>query len=83
MSTKWAFDGIENNHYVYRGKDCMKKFCESLKELESYVRGHCHYAGKYGGVAHSTCRLRYSIPQEILIAFHNGSNYEYYFTISS
>ena len=21
----WAFDGIENKHYVYRGEDCMKK----------------------------------------------------------
>ena len=23
---------IKNKHDVYRGKDCMKKFCESLKE---------------------------------------------------
>ena len=23
---------MENKHDVYRGKDCMKKFCESLKE---------------------------------------------------
>ena len=83
MSTIWAFNAIENNHYVYRGKDCMKKFCESLKELESYVKGHGHYADKYGGVAHSTCSLRYSITQEIHRAFHNGSNYDYYFTISS
>ena len=26
------FKSIENKHYVYRGKDCMKKFCESLRE---------------------------------------------------
>ena len=32
MSTIWSFDGIENKHVVYRGKDCMKKFCESLRE---------------------------------------------------
>ena len=30
VSTIWAFDGIENKHDVYRGKDC--KFCESLEE---------------------------------------------------
>ena len=24
-----SFKGIENSHDVYRGKDCMKKFCES------------------------------------------------------
>ena len=23
---------IENKDHVYRGKDCMKKFCESLRE---------------------------------------------------
>ena len=25
----WTFDVIENRHDVYRGEDCMKKFCES------------------------------------------------------
>ena len=32
MSKIWAFDGIENNHDVYRGKDCMNKFCKTLRE---------------------------------------------------
>ena len=32
MSTIWAFDHIENKHTSYRRKDCMKKFCESLRE---------------------------------------------------
>ena len=32
MSTISTYDGIENKHDVYRGKDCMKKFCESLRE---------------------------------------------------
>ena len=32
MSTIWTFDGIKSNHDVYRGKDCMKKFCESVRE---------------------------------------------------
>ena len=27
--TIWTFDGIENKHDVYRGKDCIKKFCIS------------------------------------------------------
>ena len=30
MSTIWAFDHIENKHILYRGKDCMKKFWDSL-----------------------------------------------------
>ena len=28
-----SFRSIENKHDVYRGKNCMKKFCESLREL--------------------------------------------------
>ena len=32
MSTIWTFDHIENKHSLYLGKDCMKKFCESLRE---------------------------------------------------
>ena len=32
MSTIWAFDDIENKHTLYRGKDCMKKLCKSLRE---------------------------------------------------
>ena len=32
MSTMSAFDTIENKHSLYRGKDCMKKFCISLRE---------------------------------------------------
>ena len=32
MSTIWAFDHIEKNHTLYFEKDCMKTFCESLRE---------------------------------------------------
>ena len=32
MSTISSFKSIENNHDVYRGKDCIKTFCESLRE---------------------------------------------------
>ena len=32
MSTILSFTSIENKHDVCRGKDCMQKFCESLRE---------------------------------------------------
>ena len=32
MSTISSFRSIENKQDVYRGKDCMKKFCEFLRE---------------------------------------------------
>ena len=33
MSAISSFRSIENKHDVYRVKDCMKKFCESLREI--------------------------------------------------
>ena len=32
MSTISSFRSIENKHNVYRGKDCLKIFCEYLRE---------------------------------------------------
>ena len=32
MLTIWVFDHIENKHTLYCGKDCMTKFCESLRK---------------------------------------------------
>ena len=32
LPTISSFRSIENKHDVYRGKDCMKKFCEFLRE---------------------------------------------------
>ena len=45
------------------------------------VRDHCHYTGKYREAAHDICNLRYKIPKEISVVFHNGSTYDYKFTI--
>ena len=123
MSTIWGFDHIEDKHTLYRRKDCVKKFCASLREhtkniidfekkkmllltteeLESHqdakdcyicgkrtlkkfknyrkVRDHCHYTGKYRGAAHSICNLKFNVPGEIPVVFHNSSNYDYHFII--
>ena len=32
MPTIWAFGNIENKHTFYRGEDCIKKFCTSIRE---------------------------------------------------
>ena len=37
MSRISAFDHIENKYTLYRGKDCMKKFCESLREHKKII----------------------------------------------
>ena len=114
MSTISSFKDIKNRHDVYRGKDCMTKVCESLREHkiinfkkknmksltneqqdscenekicyickgkfeEKYaknkkyrkVRDYFHYTVEYSGGAHSMCNLKYSIPKEVAIIFHN------------
>ena len=121
--TSCPFDESRNKLNYYRGKDCMKKFCEDLRihatkiinyekkkiipltteekinyndqkvcficnkefdtiEKKNYkVRDHCHYTGKYRGAAHNICNLRYKVPKEIPVVFHNGSTYDYHFII--
>ena len=59
---------------------CKKEFDKSDKKHHK-VRDHCHYSGKYRGAAHNICNLRYEIPKEIPIVFHNGSTYDYHFII--
>ena len=120
-----SFHKSKNECNYYRGKDCMKMFCNDLKdqalkiinyrkkemipltneEKESYenqknchiyekefstdnkdkkyhkVRDHCHYTGKHSGAAHNNCNLRYKIPKEIPVVFHNGSTYDYHLII--
>ena len=36
---------------------------------------------RYRGAAHDICNLRYKIPKEIFVMFHNGSTYDYHFII--
>ena len=35
MPTILSFKSIENNHDVYRGRGCMKKFSKSLKRTHN------------------------------------------------
>ena len=58
---------------------CKKEFSTDKKYCK--VRDHCHYTGQYRGAAHSICNLRYQIPKEIPVVFHNGSTYDYHFII--
>ena len=59
---------------------CKKEFDTNDKKHHK-VKDHCYYTGKYRGAAHNICNLRYKIPKEILIVFHNGSTYDYHFII--
>ena len=68
---------------------CQKEFdtidmtkSSSLECKKNYkVRNHCHYTGKYRSAAHNICNLKYEVPKEIPVVFHNGSTYDYHFII--
>ena len=51
------------------------------RKKQKKVRDHCHYTGKDRGAAHNICNLRYKIPKEIRVVFHNDSTYDYHFII--
>ena len=59
---------------------CKKEFNNNDKKQQK-VRDHYHYPGKYRGAAHNICNLRYKVPKEIPVVFHNGSTYDYHFII--
>ena len=75
--TKKEEENYNNQKVSYM---CKKEFDKSDKKHHK-VRDHCHYSGKYRGAAHNICNLRYKIPKEIPIIFHNGSTYDYHFII--
>ena len=58
---------------------CKKEFDKNDKKK---IRDHCHYTGKYRGAAHNICNLRYKVPKETPVVFHNGSTYDYHFIIN-
>ena len=56
---------------------CKKEFNTDDSDKKHHkVKDHCHYTGKYRGAAHSICNLRYRMPKEIPIVFHNSSTYD-------
>ena len=63
--------------YIYKKKS--KKFTKDKKYQK--VRDHPYFTSKNRGAAHTVCNLRFNVSNEILVAFHNESNYDYHFVI--
>ena len=59
---------------------CGKYFRKKLfnDKNNSKLRDHCHYTGKYRGVARSICILKLNVPNEIPVVFHNDSKYDFH-----
>ena len=61
---------------------CKKRFSTDNNNKKYHkVKDHCHYTGKYKDAAHEICNLRYKIPKEIPVVFHNGTTHDYHFII--
>ena len=69
---------MKSNKYAIYAK---KSFVMIKIKKQKKVRDHCHHTGKFRGAAHSECSLRYKVPKEIPVIFHNGSTYDYHFII--
>ena len=61
------------------GKRILKKIAKNRNYKKA--RDHCHYSGKYKGAAHNICSLKFKMPYEIPVVFHNMSNYDYHFAV--
>ena len=65
-------------NFTFLEKDSWNIFLK-IKTLK--VRDYCNYTGRFRGAAHSTCNLRFNVPNEIPVVFPNVSNYDYHFII--
>ena len=58
----------------------VKEFLQ-IKKSKDYknkckVRDQCHFIGNYRGAAHSIRNLKYKVPKDIPVVFHNRSIYD-------
>ena len=68
--------------YIYKKEFNINDDIEvALNKKHQKGRDRCHYTEKFRVAAHDICNLRYKTPKEISVVFHNGSTYDYHFTI--
>ena len=62
---------------------CEEKFQDEHAKDKNYckVMDHCHFTGEYRDAAHRICNVKYNLPKEVPIVFHNESNYDYHFIV--
>ena len=50
--------------------------CNEKFDGDDKVRDHCHFTGRYRGVAHNSCNLKYEKPNFTPVVFNNLSGYD-------
>ena len=68
MSTICLFKSIENNHDGYTGKDCMKRFCEALKEHAMKI---INFKKKKMKLLTKDLQKSYNIPKSVIFVSKN------------
>ena len=66
-------------HVTFVEKQILRKLAKDKNYQKA--RDNCHFTGKYRDTAHSVCSLRFDVPNQIPVVFHNRSNYDYHFII--
>ena len=64
---------------LYLHKIFYKKLFRDINYWK--VRDLCHYTVKYRGAAYSICNLKFKVPNETPVVFHNVSKCDYHFII--
>ena len=74
---------LKSNQYAKACHICEKRISKKFTNDKNYqkVRDHCHFTWKYSNAAHGICNLKFNVPNEISVVFHNDSNYDYHFII--
>ena len=72
---------LKSYKYVKVCYICGKRIIKFKDKNYRKDRDHFHYTCKYRGAVHSICNLKFNLPNEIPVVFHNSSNYDYHFII--
>ena len=63
ISTIWGFEHTKNKYSLYRGNDCMKRFCTSLKMCKTFSCNRFHDTNYI-------CFLYAQIPKLLILNIH-------------
>ena len=52
---------------------CGRRILKNAKD-KNYLkfRDRCHFTGTYIGASYSICNLKFNVPNQISVVFHNG-----------
>ena len=60
---------------------CGVRILKKLSKNINYWKIRDHSTSKNRDAAHNICNLKFNVPNEISVVFHNDSNYDYHFII--